>query len=94
MACWEKVKLLDEYHSALERYMDSVSVLAAKIKTATRADYDRLVCSSEHLRQESEGADEFRTARQEASVLIPVVNGRRQVETGPRRFLLRMSSGR
>ena len=40
--CEEKVKLMEDYHRATEVYMDSVTVLSAKIDTAPKAEYERL----------------------------------------------------
>jgi hypothetical protein len=56
MPCPKKVELLKSYHSATEAYMDSVTVLWAKIGTLNRADYDRIRLATERLRTKSEAA--------------------------------------
>jgi hypothetical protein len=54
--CKEKAKLMDAYNRATEVYMDSVTVLSAKIGIAEKADFDRLMISSENFRRKSEDA--------------------------------------
>jgi len=54
--CEEKSTLLNKYIEATEVYLDSLSVLSARIGVIDRAEYDRLRQATENYRMKSEQA--------------------------------------
>jgi hypothetical protein len=56
MACQEKTTLLNKYLAATESFIDSLTLLSAKINVLQKPDYDRFRQAMEGFRAKAEEA--------------------------------------